>query len=306
MISALLLYKILQLFLIMIIGFIIAKFKIIKSEDSVVLSKISLYLLMPSAILNSFDFEFSNELATGLMLAFISALIMHIIFLALDKLYIKFCSNNPVERSAIMYSNAANLIIPIVTFVLGQEWVVYSTAYLSVQLLFLWTHGIRIFYGAEKFNIKKILLNINIIAIFLGICIMILGFRLPPFVKDITSSLGGMLGPVGMLIAGILAAKIDFKKVFRNKRLYFVVIVRLIIYPLITLIVVRLLSYIPFANGNKILLISFLASITPSAATVMQFAQINGEDTDFAVAINAFSTVVCVITMPLMVVLYNL
>ena len=306
MISALLLYKILQLFLIMIIGFVIAKLKIIKSDDSKVLSKICLYLLMPSAILNSFDFEISNEIVSGLILAFVAAVIVHIIFLVLDKFYVKFCSNNAVERSAIFYSNAGNLIIPIVTFVLGEEWVVYSTAYLSVQLLFLWTHGIRVFSGDTKFNIKKILLNVNIIAIFFGVCLMIIGLRLPPFVKGITSSLGSMLGPIGMLIAGMLAAKINFKRVFRNKRLYFVVVIRMIIYPLIILIVVKLLSNIQIVNSNKILLISFLASITPSAATVMQFAQIKGEDTDFAVAINVFTTVVCVATMPLMVTLYNL
>ena len=306
MISALLTYKICQFFLIMILGFVIAKLKIIKSSDSDILSKISLYLLMPSAILNAFDFEISDKIVWGLVLAFAAAIIMHIVFFILDKFYFKFISNNPNERAAVMYSNAGNLIIPIVIFVLGEEWVIYSTAYLSVQLLFLWTHGIRIFFSDTKFNIKKILLNVNIISIFLGICILIIGLRLPAFVKDITSSLGGMLGPIGMLIAGILAAKIDFKKVLKNKRLYLTVIIRLIIYPLITLIVVKLLSNIPIVNGDKILLISFLASITPSASTVIQFAQLKGEDTDFAVAINVFSTILCIVTMPLMVYLYNL
>lgn len=306
MISALLVYKILQLFLIMIIGFIIAKLKIIKSDDSVVLSKISLYLLMPSAIINSFDFEISDDLVLGLVLAFAAAIIIHIIFLLFDKLYIKFFGKNPVERTSNMYSNAANLIIPIVTFILGEEWVIYSTAYLTVQLLFLWTHGIRVFWGNTKFNIKNILLNVNIIAIFFGICLMIIGLRLPPFIKGITSSLGSMLGPVGMLIAGMLATQINLKKVFTNKRIYFVAIIRLIIYPLIILIIVRLLSNVPIVNANKILLISFLASTTPSATTVMQFAQINCKDTDFAVAINVFTTVLCIVTMPLLVTLYNL
>ena len=56
MIAKLLIYKILQLFAIMVIGFIIAKLKIINPKESVVLSRISLYLLMPSAIINAFDF----------------------------------------------------------------------------------------------------------------------------------------------------------------------------------------------------------------------------------------------------------
>lgn len=305
MISTLLLYKIAQLFLVMVIGFVLAKSKIIKSVDSSVLSKISLYLLMPSAIINAFDFEMSSEIVNGLILAFAAAIVVHIIFFILDKIYVRVFGGNSVERASVMYSNAGNLIIPIVMFVLGAEWVVYSTAYLSVQLLFLWTHGINLFSSGNKFNVKKIILNVNIIAIMVGIVIMLSGVRLPNFIKDITSSFGDMIGTVGMLIAGILAADVDFKKVLRNKRLYLVVLMRMVIYPLIILAVLKCLENIPVVNSDKILLISFLASITPSAASVLQFAQIKNGDTDFATAINIVTTVVCVATMPLFVALYN-
>ena len=55
MVTKLLIYKILQLFVMMILGFLITKLKVIRSGDSIVLSKISLYLLMPSAIINVDD-----------------------------------------------------------------------------------------------------------------------------------------------------------------------------------------------------------------------------------------------------------
>ncbi len=203
-----------------------------------------------------------------------------------------------------MYSNAGNLIIPIVSFVLGNEWIVFSTAFLSVQLLFLWSHGIRLFSSNEKFDIKKVLFNVNIIAIAIGLVIMLFGWRLPTFVKDITFSFGDMLGTVGMLIAGILAANIDFKKILTDKRMYRVIFVRMVVCPVIILCVLKLLSLIPVIDGEKILLISFLASITPAAATVMQFAQINNNDAEYATAINIFTTIVCVLTMQLFVMLF--
>jgi predicted permease len=59
-------------------------------------------------------------------------------------------------------------------------------------------------------------------------------------------------------------------------------------------------------NGENILLISFLASITPSAATVMQLAKIYEKDADFAAAINIVTTIVCIVTMPLFVAIYNM
>ena len=60
--------------------------------------------------------------------------------------------------------NAGNLIVPIVTYVLGEEWVIYSSAFLIVQLVFLWTHGVRLF-SDDKLSIKKIILNVNMIAV---------------------------------------------------------------------------------------------------------------------------------------------
>ncbi len=300
-----LLYKILQLFVFMILGFILAKAKIVKSDDSTALSKISLYLLMPSAIINAFDFEITTDIANGIGLAFAAAVILHIAYLLLDGIYSKVFRANSVERASVMYSNAGNLIIPIVTFVLGEEWVLYSTAFLSVQLVFLWTHGIKIFSPDDKVNIKKILLNINIIAIAVGVVLMLSPFRLPTFVKDITSSLGGMMGPVGMLIAGIVAASLDFRKMLKNKRLYLTTVIRMIFYPLVSLVILKLLANMGVQNADKILVITFLATMTPAAATVMQFAQIKGQDADYATAINIITTVMCIATMPLFVALYN-
>ena len=306
MISQLLIYKILQLFCIMVVGFIIAKLNIVKTKDSIVFSKISLYLLMPSAILNAFDFKLSDSVVSGIAVAFLAAIIIHVVLYLLDLLYGKFISKSPVERASVMYSNAGNLIIPIVSFVLGTEWVVFSTAFLTVQLFFLWSHGVRLFSSHEKFNIKKVLLNINMIAIALGRILMVLGVSLPDFASEITSSFGSMLGPVGMLIAGMLAANIDFKRIFTNIKIYRVIVIRMVVYPFVIFGVLKLFALLPVPNIENILLVSFLASITPSATSVLQFAQIHDQDADYAAAINIFTTIICVVTMPLFVALFEL
>lgn len=290
----------------MVVGFIIAKLKIVKAEDSIVFSKISLYLLMPSAILNAFDFKLSDSIVSGIAVAFLAAIIIHVVLYLFDLLYGKFISKNPVERASVMYSNAGNLIIPIVSFVLGAEWIVFSTAFLTVQLFFLWSHGVRLFSSHEKFNVKKVILNVNMIAIALGMILMIFGVSLPGFVSEITSSFSSMLGPVGMLIAGMLAANIDFKRIFTNVKIYKVIAIRMVAYPFVMLGVLKLFSLLPVPNIENILLISFLASITPSAASVFQFAQIYDQDADYATSINIFTTIVCVVTMPLFVALFEL
>ncbi len=59
-------------------------------------------------------------------------------------------------------------------------------------------------------------------------------------------------------------------------------------------------------NGMEVLLITFLATATPTASTVTQFAQVYNRDAEYAGAINIVTTILCIITMPLFVILYYL
>jgi predicted permease len=82
---------------------------------------------------------------------------------------------------------------------------------------------------------------------------------------------------------------------------------RVIVCPILSLAVlllIRLIVKIP--NTTEILLVSFLATMTPSAATVMQLAQIHDTEIEYSVAINIMTTLVACITMPLLVVLYQM
>ena len=304
-ITILLLQKIMQLFMFMMLGFLLVKFKVVKSDDSLVLSKISLWLLMPSAIINAFDVELTSELISGILLAYVVSIVMHLILLFINFVFKRVFKATGLELACVMYSNAANLIIPIVSFVLGDEWVIYSCAFMSVQQTFMWTLGIRLFTETKEFNLKKIFLNVNIIAIIIGFVMMISGTKLPSFVKDITSSLAGMVGVTGMLIAGMLAAKINFNAVIKDKRLYLISAMRMVVCPLIMLIILKTtLLFVSVPDADYILLIVFLASITPCAATLMQLSQIYDRQPEFAVSVNIATTLLCIITMPILVMIY--
>lgn len=306
MIPLLLLYKIAQLFIVMVIGFALVKMRVVKTDQSVVLSKLALYLFMPAAIINSFNVKLTSEILGGFALAVGAGIALHIMLLGVDAIFARAAKGTAVERASVMYSNAGNLIIPIVSFVLGDEWVIYSLGFMSVQLCFIWSQGIRLFERGKKFDLKKVLLNPNIIAIAVGLVIMLSGLTLPDFVSEITGSLGGVLGYVGMLIAGMTAAGLDFKKMAKYPRLYLSTAMRVIVCPTLSLallLALRVLVQIP--SNEEILLISFLATMTPSAATIMQLAQVYDTEVDYSVAINILTTLAACVTMPLFVMLYQ-
>lgn len=303
--SLLLAKQIVELFLMLIMGFVLVRAHLLKSTSSESLSVVALYLVTPCVIIESFQVTLTNETRNGLLLAFAAAILIHVVLMVLSKVCEKPLHLNGVEKASVLYSNAGNLIIPIVTSVLGKQWIIYSIAYISIQLIALWTHGRITISGEHEISMKKILLNVNMIAIFFGILLFVTGLKLPQMVNEAFTSVGNMIGPICMIVAGMLIGDMNLKKILSYKRIHLITFLRMIVFPLVILVILKFSGAGRLiANGKTILLISFLATITPSSATVTQMAQIYGRDAEYASVINVVTTIVCIITMPIMVALY--
>ena len=286
-ISILLMEQIIQLFLMIFMGFLIVKAKLLNSEDSKVLSIIVLYLIIPCVIINAFQVDYTPQTVKGLLIALAGSVMTQVILLIVVSILGRIFHLNEVEVASIYYSNSGNLIVPIVTFILGKEWVLYGCVFMSVQLVFIWTHCKKIISRESTYDWRKIVLNINMISIAIAV--------------------GSMIGPASMIVTGMLFAGMDFKQIFANKRVYFVSFFRLIIVPVIALFLIKCSQLSTFSsNGNKLMLIVFLAIITPSASTVTQMCQVYGNDSQYASAINVVTTLLAIITMPLMVMLFQI
>lgn len=307
MLSLLLMKQIAQLFLVMFMGFLLVKTHLLKAEDSKSLSIVALYIVMPCVIINAFQVKYTENIRNGLILAFAAAILIHITLLILIKPLEKIFHLDAVEKASIIYSNAGNLIIPIVTSILGEQWVIYSSAFISVQLILLWTHGRVILCEDQKLDFKKILLNINMISIFIGILFFIIRLQLPDIITNAMGSVSVIIGPICMIVVGMLIGSMSLKQILSYRRVYIITFLKMIVCPLIILFLLKysgMANLIP--NGKMVLLISLLATITPSAATVTQMSQIYGKNGEYASVINIVTTIICIITMPIMVWLYQI
>lgn len=161
--------------------------------------------------------------------------------------------------------------------------------------------------GEKKIEFKKIATNVNMISIFIGILFFICRIQLPAVLQDSIDTVGSMVGPAAMIVTGMLIGNMDLKKLASYKRLWLMVVIRLIAYPVLNIVLLKysgLAAMVP--AGDTILMITLLATITPSASTITQMAQVYGKDADYASAINVATTLLCIVTMPLMVMIYQL
>lgn len=304
-ISFLLFKQIAQFFIMIIMGYTLVKLKIVKSEDSKVLSMVCLYLIMPCVIINSFLIKFTPEKLKGLGLAVGVAIVIHFVAWIFIRILGKVFNFNPVEKASVMYSNAANMVIPVVMSVLGDEWVLYSSAFVSVQLVLLWTHCKSMLSNEKGFELKKIYTNINLIAIFIGILLFITKIHIPSVLQGTLKSVGGTVAPISMIITGMIMAGAELKKVFSNGRIYLVLFFRMIFFPFIVFMIIYFTGITKVIdNGAMILLVTFIATITPTASSITQMAQVYGNNEQYAGAINIMTTIVSIVTMPIMVALY--
>lgn len=248
----------------------------------------------------------TQDKVNGLLLAFAVSVLVHIFMIGTTALLDRVLHFNAIEKASIIYSNCGYLIIPLVGAVLGSEWVFYTTAFIVVQTVLIWTHGIRMLNQGSESNYKEILLNPNIIAMVIGILLFAMGIRLPSVIGVGVSSFGNMISPASMLVIGMVIGKVNLGWVFTQKRPYLICFIRLIFYPVIAAVCLGGLGRMGIhEDAEYILMIVLLATAAPAAAMITQLAQIHNKDVKYASVINVMSVIFCIITMPLLTMLYE-
>ena len=303
--SLLLVQEIVDLFAMMVMGYVIVKIGLLKSSDSKSLSVIMAYLVNPCVILNAFQVD-APEVREGLLLAGIAALAVHILFLAVTAILKRPLHLDEIEQATLIYPNAGILVIPMVQRLLGQEYVIYSSAFIAIQLILLWTHCKSMLCAEKKPEWKKIIFNVNIISIATGIVCFLLRIPFPSGIQDVLGSMSGMIGPLGMLLAGMVIAEKPLKMVFARKRSYLSATFRLLVYPVLVLPLMKMICAMSTdADTRNILLTVYLASITPACAMITTMVQLYDKDAAYASSLYVLTTLLSVITMPVMVYLFQ-
>ena len=255
--------------------------------------------------IKAFQVHYTNTVRNGFLLALTAAVLIHILLFAITYAFKRPLHLTDEETGSILYSNAGNLIVPLVTAILGASWVIYASAFMFVQGILLWSHGKAIMQRQKNFNLLQIFGNINIAATLLGAALFFCRIKLTGIIANTISGVAAMIGPISMIAIGMILANVQWGKLFTNRRIYWIVALKMIVLPTVILLI---LKYTPLhtllPQGRMILLVSLLAVIAPSGATIPQMAQLYGRNADYASSINVITTLICIVTMPLLTLFY--
>ena len=295
MLILILLRQIAIMALLMAVGIYLSRKGFLSPQGTKDLGAILLRIIIPCVIVKSYITTYSRERLLELALS--AGLALAAFILAMGIAYLVYGKRRRIENFASAFCNAGFIGIPLAQAVIGDEGVFYMAASVALLNLFQWTYGVYIMTGRrDSISAKTIAKNPVVIAIVIGIALFLSRLPVPGIVTSTLGYIAGMNTPVAMILMGTYMAKLPWRKLL-DKRAYGCVLLRLVVIPAVVLAVFWAL---PITNQN-VALAAYLAAATPVGANICVFAQQYDCDYEFSVVTVCLSTVLSIVTVPLMV-----
>lgn len=288
----------LVLFMIMVVGIVCRKLKIISKEGQGSLSNLLINIVLPSNIIASFSADIQGgDVAKNLMLALVlSAIIQAVAVLFGGRLFSRFPKNErDVMHYGLICSNSSFIGMPVAENIYGSIGVVYVSMFQLPIRITMWTSGLALFTNVDRRSaVKTILLHPCIVSMFIGIIIMVFSPPIPEFVTTTISYLSKCTIPISMLIIGCILSECTVREIFDKSALYFSLI-RLVIFPLIILAVLKVVNIDPTLLG-----VAVIMSGMPAGSTTAILADKYDGDGHYASKAVFVSTLLSMITVPVL------
>ena len=293
-------YQTVIMFILLAVGYFLYRGKLLGDEATQQLSNIAISIINPIVIFNAYQREFVPQMLRGLIFALILGFIAQVVLVLSGLIIVRKTRRDfEVKRFALGYSNCAFMGIPLVQATFGAEGVFYLTAFITAFNVFMWTHGVILMSGKKLSGkeLLKIALSPAILAIVLGLVCFFTGLRLPGVIQQPLDYLSAMNTPLAMLVSGATIAKSGLLGAFKHPRVYFIQAFKLFIVP--ALLTAVLVTAEIFGVSSVIVRTILIAAAAPTASATIMFAYKYEKNTETASHHFALSTVLGILSMPL-------
>lgn len=263
-------------------------------------------IALPAIILNGFfQVKITDSLIKQMMIIFLFSISFIVIGLIIGWLFSKLIGLKPLKarETAFLstFGNTGLIGIPLCASLFGAKGAVFAAVFDAGMSLMLWTVGILFIQGTSKVTLKslKSMLSAPNIAVLIGLILTLLKWDPHFFIKDTASTISGIASPLAMFYIGMLVMTIIKEKRRVSAKLVSIpVSFKLLILPLVGILV---LLFLPLSRDVEQILLIELAM--PSVTTASVIFALHRADEDYAVMHTLFTNLLCLITIPIIVVL---
>jgi len=300
--------------IVVIIGVVAARFKILTPSSKDMLSKVIFNISLPLMLFTNFlKLEATPRLLSNSFIV-LSVAGFVILFLLLmgwmtTKIFKFTLREAAVFKAHSMFGNTIFLGFPLINALYGAEGLLYASMFQMVSTLIMWTVGVLVLtYNSGiswKKNIVKVV-NPNTIATITGLLFFLLSIKLPKLIVTPLSELGSANTWLSMLYIG---AMLFFSKpgtMLKTKSIYILSINRLVLGPAILITLFWLSAEISFGHPDKLVSsVIILQASMPCMASVVIMAKELEADDSLAVGNVFVSTILSIFTLPIVMMAIN-
>ncbi len=293
-------------------GYAFVKCKMLDERAPKTLSRILMYFCQPCLSLHTFSSaRFSAEMLGDIGIFALLTLLINLIMLGGGALILRKGFRDGANRIltlAMAFSNSAFFGIPIIEAIMGEgaeRLIILTTVFATVMNILGWAVGIAIITGdVKKISAKRIFVNPAMIGVLLATPLFVFSINgesvpaLSPFF-DAISVIGRMTTPLSMLIMGMRLATTSIRRTFTSAKAYFAVLAKGIIMPLIAFLILM-----PLPLATEVKCVFYIICSCPTASVVLNFSELCGFGEREAASSVLISTILSVLTLPLMMLLF--
>ncbi len=308
------------LVLIMVPGFLLAKFRLVTDGFGKSLSNVILYAAQPALIIMGFvSVDFNTAVVFRMCAVFLLAIVAHLLFYGLATLVF---AKAPAKRRSVLifstvFTNAGYMGIPLLEALFGStvpEIAIYGSVYVTAFNVFVWSLGAYLYtFDKSYISVKKMILNPATISTFVGLAIFLLS-AIPsvrdaviiPYIRNdgiassLLSGMKALVAPLAMLLIGFRFAELNFKSIWKDKYLYINIILTLFITPAIIWAMLKLLAVTGIYDDSLVLAVLLMSAAAPAATATGMFAEKFDGDAPYASLIVSVTSLLCIVSMPIL------
>ena len=292
--------QVIILFILILIGFLLAKTKVLNDKSVSSMTDLVLILVTPCVIVKSFFREFNKSDLKDLLISFLLGVILHTAFILLSTLFLKDKNKNRqvVLQYAAVFSNCGFMAIPLQQALLGDNGVFLGSSFVAIFNAFVWSWGVRVMSGDKK-SLKplKIITRPAILALIIGLIVFLLSIPVPKIVAEPVGMLAALNTPLPMIIIGFHLASSNVLKGVADIKCISTILLRLVVYPAAAIVGMWLCGI----KGNMLISQAICCAAPVAAVTTMFSAKYN-RNTELSVNLVSLSTLLSLITMPAMII----
>lgn len=295
--------KLVVFVVLMAIGYIGARKKMLPAEFTRAANKLVLNVFMVASILNSVMANPPRMGGKALLAAVGVMTLVMVLSYGVSALLVRIFrmkgEHAPLFELLVSVMNPMFIGIPVAEVLYGQEAVFY-VALVNLPFNFLlYSYGVWRLKGkeGEKAGLNwRDLASAPMIGTIVSILIFALHIPMPGVVKDLIGTMSGATMPMSMIVIGSSLGGVRLVDAFTEKSLYLVSALRLLLMPVLTWLVIRFLPIDPLLYAAAI-----ITAACPSGVLVGVLTLQYGRDAEYSSKGILLNTLLSLVTIPLLV-----